>query len=150
MKKSIVKIASKFVKPKFVLVGVPVIIQNSKKEILLGKRNKNVISYPNFWGLPGGLPEYNEKLSDAAKREVREEMGIEIKIIKRSKNIYENLPEKNCKFHNIDVPFYGKIVKSIAEPKDETSEVKWFKASEIKDMELAYSHKKILKGEGLI
>jgi hypothetical protein len=32
-----------------VFVGTPVIIQNSKKEILLGKRNKNMPTYPNTW-----------------------------------------------------------------------------------------------------
>jgi hypothetical protein len=50
----------------------------------------------------------------------------------------------------VDIPFYGKIIKGIPKAKDETKEIKWFKLSEIKNMKLAYSHKEILKGEGLI
>ncbi len=150
MSHSLINLFLKLVKQKYVYAGVPVIILNSRGEILLGKRSMNMHTYPGFWGLPGGMPEYGEKLEDTAKREVKEELGVDIRIIKRSKNIYENLPEKNCKFHSVDVPFYGKITKGIAKPKDETREVKWFKPSEIKNMKLAYAHKEVLKGEGLI
>ena len=139
-----------FVNRKYVYVGVPVIIQNSKGEILLEKRNNKVIYYPGFWGLPGGMPEYGEKLEDTAKREVKEELGLEIEIIGRSKNIYEGKPNKECKSHNVDVPYYAKIIKGKPKPKDETKDVKWFKSSEIKMMNLAYYHNEILEGEGLI
>ncbi|HOF44080.1 MAG TPA: NUDIX hydrolase [Candidatus Pacearchaeota archaeon] len=150
MSHSLMNLFFKLVKQKYVSVGVPVIIQNSKGEILLGKRNMNMPTYPGFWGLPGGMPEYGEKIENTAIREVKEELDIDIKIIKKSKNVYENLPDKKCRFHSVDVPFYGKIVKGIAKPKDETKEVKWFKPSEIRNMELAYTHKEVLKGEGLI
>ena len=75
---------SKLIKQRFVYVGVPVIIQNSRGEVLLGKRSANSVTYPSLWGLPGGMPDYGEKLIDAAKREVKEEVGVDIKIIKRS------------------------------------------------------------------
>lgn len=150
MKESLIKLFSNFIKHKYVYVGIPVIIQNSKKEILLEKRNRKVLSYPDTWGLPGGMPNYNEKLADAAKREVKEELGVDVEIIKKAKNTYESFPTKECKFHNVDIPYYAMIINGIPEPKDETQEVKWFKPSEIRNMKLAYSHKEILKGEGLI
>ncbi len=150
MSHSVLNLFFKLIKQKYVYVGVPVIIKNFKGEILLGKRSLNMHTYPGFWGLPGGMPEYGEKLEDTAKREVKEELGVEIKIVKRAKDIYENFPTKEFRFHSVDIPFYGKITKGIVKPKDETKEVKWFKASEIKNMKLAYSHKEILKGERLI
>lgn len=146
----ILKSLFNLIRPEKVGIGIPVIIQNSKGEILLGKRSKYMPTFPSIWGLPGGLPNYKEKLEDAAKREVKEELGVDIEIIKRSKNIYENIPNKESRFHNIDIPFYARIIKGIPKPKDETQEVKWFKSSEIKNMKLAYCHKDILKGEGLI
>lgn len=146
--KNLIKLIPKHLKP--VIVGVPVIIQNSKKEILLGKRKKSISFYPNTWGLPGGLTIQGEKIKNAAIREVKEEMGIDIKIIKQSKNIYEVLPTKESPVHTINIPFYAKIIKGIPSPKDETQKVKWFKPSEIKQMNLAYTHKDILKKEGLI
>jgi 8-oxo-dGTP pyrophosphatase MutT (NUDIX family) len=50
-----------------------VIIENSKGEILLQQRQDN-----GKWGIPGGAMEIGEKYVDTAKREVFEEVGIEI------------------------------------------------------------------------
>ena len=145
----LINYALKFFKQKHVIAGVPVIIQNSKKEILLGKR-ANQFFYPNIWGLPGGLIEVGEPLKEAAKREIKEELGINIKIIRKSNNIYEDFPKKECNLHLLSIPFYAKITKGKPEPKDETTEVKWFKPPKIKKLKLAYNHTEILKGEGLI
>jgi 8-oxo-dGTP diphosphatase len=145
----LINLALKWFKQKYVIAGVPVIIQNSKKEILLGKRAKQIF-YPNIWGLPGGMVEHGEPLRDAAIREIKEEMGIDIKIIKQSSKIYEDFPKKECNLHLVDIPFYAKITNGIPKPKDETKEVKWFKPEELKKLKLAYNHKEILKGEGII
>jgi len=150
MKDSILKIILKLIRQKYVYASSPVIIQNSKREILLGLRSKTMHAYASTWGLPGGMTEYGEKLNEAAKREIKEELGVDIKIIKVSNKFYENLPSKESKFHSVDIVQYGKIIRGIPKPKDETQEVRWFKASEIRKMNLAYSHKDILKGEGLI
>lgn len=50
-----------------------VIIENLKGEILLQQRKDN-----GKWGIPGGAMEIGEKYMDVAKREVLEEVGIEI------------------------------------------------------------------------
>ncbi len=50
-----------------------VIIENLKGEILLQQRKDN-----GRWGLPGGAMEIGEKFIDTAKREILEEVGIEI------------------------------------------------------------------------
>jgi len=150
MNNFLVKIALKFFKPKFVTVGIPVIIQNQKGEILLAKRNKNLASYPNYWGLPGGLMDYKESPEESAKREIIEELGVKIKILKRSKEIYNVVPTKENKIHGINIPFYAKIIKGKPGPKDETQDIEWFKPSKIKKMKLAYTHNEILKKEKLI
>lgn len=149
MIKATLKTALNFVKNKQITVGIPVIIKNSKGEILLGKRSNKVIFYPLTWGLPGGLVDYKELLKNTAIREVKEEMGVDIKIIKSGK-IHECFPTKECKLHAINIPYYAKIIKGIPKPKDETSEVNWFSSDKIKKMRLAYTHKAILKKEGLI
>jgi len=136
-------IVMKWIKHKYVFISVPVIIKNSKGEILLGKRDKKSGFYPNTWGLPGGMIEYNEKIEDAAKREIKEELGVDVKIINQGKTC-ECFPKKECYIHTIDIPLYAKIIKGKPKPLDETQETKWFKPSEIKKMTLAYDHKKIL------
>jgi len=132
---------------KFILLGASVIISNSKKQVLLGKRDSKSLYYPNFWGLPGGITRHGESFINTAKREVKEELGVDIKITREGKRVYENISNK---IHNISIIYHAKIISKLPKPKDETSEVKWFKPSEIRNMKLAYDHKEILKGEGLI
>ena len=48
-----------------------IICINEKGEILLGKRTDN-----HKWGYAGGSVEIDEKVEDAAKRELYEEMGL--------------------------------------------------------------------------
>ena len=150
IKKILTKILLKALKFKPQTIGIPVIIKNSKGEILLGKRKKNSVFYANSWGLPGGMLDYGERLIECAEREIKEEIGVSIKITKQSKKIYEMFPSKNHPFHTLAIIFYAKVIKGVPKPKDETQEVKWFKPSEIKKMKLAYNHNEILKEEGLV
>ncbi|SDY33014.1 ADP-ribose pyrophosphatase YjhB, NUDIX family [Evansella caseinilytica] len=55
-----------------ILVGAAVIVMNSDNKILLQQRPDG------DWGLPGGLMELGESLEDTARREVKEETGINI------------------------------------------------------------------------
>ncbi len=64
---------------KFPRIGVAVIIKKDNK-VLLGKRIGSHGS--GTWAFPGGHLEFNEKIFTCAKREVKEEIGIEIKNLK--------------------------------------------------------------------
>lgn len=57
--------------------GVAIIIFNEKNEILLQKR-----SDVNLWGIPSGHVEPGETVTNAAIREVLEETGLQIKILR--------------------------------------------------------------------
>jgi mutator protein MutT len=139
-----------FLKIQKINVGASAIIKNSKGEILLGKRSKDMPFYPNTWNLPGGLLDYKEKLEQSVIREVKEELGINVKIIKKSDKVYEVFPTRACSFHTINFVYYCEIIEGNPKSLDETTQVKWFKPSEIKKMKLAYIHKKILKKEKII
>lgn len=139
----------KLTKINTILAGVPVIITNSQGRILLGKRKKNAPYYPDIWGLPGGLIDYKESSIETAKREIKEELGINIKITKKSNNIYEIFPSKECPFQTINIVYYA-TTNEKPRPKSETQEVKWFTPSEVKKIKLAYNHMEILKKEGII
>lgn len=56
------------------LTGVNVLIINEANEILLQKRG----TFPFKWGLIGGITELGEALEDTAKRETKEETGLDI------------------------------------------------------------------------
>ncbi|MCL4861784.1 MAG: NUDIX hydrolase [Caldilineaceae bacterium] len=60
------------------LVGVGVAVFNRAGEVLLVKRGRP--PRQGQWGLPGGLIDLGERLVDAARREVREECGVEVEM----------------------------------------------------------------------
>jgi isopentenyldiphosphate isomerase len=58
--------------------GVFVFVFNSKGEIFLQKRSMNKTLYPGLWGIgAGGGVIAGESYDEAAKRELKEELGIE-------------------------------------------------------------------------
>ena len=63
-------------------VSVGVLILNRKGEVFLSKRSSKTRNEHGSWEAPGGAVEFGEKRVDALKREIKEELGIEINIKK--------------------------------------------------------------------
>ncbi len=57
--------------------GVAAIIQDAQGQILLQRRSDN-----GLWGLPGGSVEIGESVRDAIVREVREETGLTVEVVR--------------------------------------------------------------------
>lgn len=57
-------------------------ILNEKKEVLLQLRGEKARNLRGLWNLPSGQIKWGEKADEALKREIKEELGVEIKIIK--------------------------------------------------------------------
>jgi nucleoside triphosphatase len=60
---------------RMIVVGV---IQNAKEEYLICRKPTNRGVFPGQWALPGGGIEPGEHMEEALKREIQEEVGIEI------------------------------------------------------------------------
>ena len=54
------------------------LVRNSENRYLICKKPAGRGVFPNQWGLPGGGIELGEKIEGALRREVREEVGLEI------------------------------------------------------------------------
>jgi ADP-ribose pyrophosphatase YjhB (NUDIX family) len=116
---------------------VDLIIENKKGEILLIER-KNI---PYGWALPGGFVDYGESLEHAAQREGKEETNLDIELISPFRAYSD--PKRDKRTHTITFVF---IAKGRGEPKgmDDAKQAKWFSVSEIKELNIAFDHKKII------
>lgn len=66
----------------YIGAGVAGVILNEKKEVLLQLRGEKARNLRGLWNLPSGQIKWGEKADEALKREIKEELGVEIKIIK--------------------------------------------------------------------
>lgn len=57
-------------------VGIGVLIQNENSEVLLGKRKGSHAE--GEWCFPGGKLDFSETIFDCARREVKEETGLDV------------------------------------------------------------------------
>lgn len=59
-------------------VGVAVIVRDDAGRVLMGRRAQG--RYAGLWCIPCGRLEWDEDVRDAAKREFREETGLEVEL----------------------------------------------------------------------
>jgi len=64
---------------KDIWVAVYGAIFNEKGEVLIIRRASHD-SHPNMWELPGGSMEHGEKVDEGIKREVKEEVGLDVRV----------------------------------------------------------------------
>ncbi len=80
---------------------VDIIIEFGKGIVLVERKFP-----PHGWALPGGFVEYGETLEDAARREAREETGLEVELI-RQMHTYSD-PGRDPRRHTISTVFIAK------------------------------------------
>ncbi|HKC04438.1 MAG TPA: NUDIX hydrolase [Patescibacteria group bacterium] len=130
------------------LVNVSTIIFDGKNRVLLGLRSPNEDVFPNLWGIPGGKVDAKDKtIEEGLKREVREEMGIEIKNTKLIKN---NIRIKSDGQPVIYMIFRSEIASGVPEPKEDTVKVAWFEFDKISKDKLTPSTYDAIEGSLLI
>jgi len=78
----------------YIGVSVGALIINYKGEIFLSKRSINTRNQQGCWETPGGAVDFGEKRKDAIKREIKEEFGVDIEIIKELRTFDELLSEE--------------------------------------------------------
>ncbi|MEM3437423.1 MAG: NUDIX hydrolase [Nitrososphaerales archaeon] len=126
------------------LVGVGAFIKKNNS-VLLVKREYE--PGKGKWSLPGGLVNLGEKISDAIKREVEEEVGLKVDVIKIV-DVFDSIEyddKGKVRFHYVIVGFMVKVIEGKVRSSKEASQVKWFKADELKDLEITSTTRKLLE-----
>jgi len=95
----------------YIGVGVGAAIFNDKGELFITKRGKKVKNERGTWEIPGGSVEFGETFEEAIKREIKEELGIEIEIIELLGICDHIIPNEHQ--HWVSPTFICKIIKGI-------------------------------------
>lgn len=112
----------------------------TRENTILLVRSRMTPRYLNHWSFPGGVVDENEKLIDAAKREVMEETGITCRpneLLSVVENIGSDIQISIFRADYVD----GEIeIDPI-----EIAEARWVNIEDIFNIPLAYDNEKILR-----
>lgn len=107
---------------------VAAIIQNPQGQYLCCKRG-DWKSAPNKWEFPGGKPEANETLEDALTREIREELGVEIRVLRQFDRSTTGEIDLVC--------FVCELVDAVPTSSTDHSELRWVPEEELSKLDWA-------------
>ncbi len=136
------------IKVKKVKVGnaVDAVIEDRMGNIVLIKRKYP--PYQGFYALPGGFVEKGENPKQALLREIKEETNLIVKIIEKI-GIFDE--EGRDPRGNIQSTAYKCIVEDTKDLRsgDDSKEVELIPIEQLKELELAFDHKKIIQEANL-
>ncbi len=118
-------------KPKIIIASGPVIVEEEK--VLLNQHGDT-----EFWKFCGGkVEDFSTDLIENARREVKEEMGIEIEILNETPFFLHT--KKKVDYGSIDVILAHYLAKRIGdiEPGNDIREWKWIPLKELPKENLA-------------
>ncbi|AEH06140.1 NUDIX domain-containing protein [Methanothermococcus okinawensis] len=116
------------------------IVQIDDKILLIKRKNP---PFKDFWAFPGGFVEYGETTENAVIREVQEETSLKTRI-KHLLGVYSD-PNRDPRGHTVSVVYVLEPIEGTIKGADDAKEAKLFKIEEVKNLNLAFDHKKIFE-----
>lgn len=114
------------------------VIANEKNEILLARRNEPALRYAhNKWEFIGGGIDFGEDPIDALKREVKEEAGVDVEVVRLLPKVITHIWDLENEQQQVLLLHYQcKIIGGELKPglDEEIAELKYFSLDEIKNL----------------
>ncbi len=123
---------------RIIVVGL---VWNQENQLLLCKMVSDRGVFPDQWGLPGGGLEPDENMTDALRRELKEEIGVEIDGIRPAffkDGTYRKAFADGSKrdVYMIFLVFHCRALDSRITLNEEFSDYRWVSETEIRDYQL--------------
>lgn len=118
------------------IIGVGTVVWSGEK-VLLVRRGRP--PRRGQWSLPGGAQHLGETMAEAARREVREEAGIEIVLDDEpiaTIDLIERDPGGGVRFHYTLIDFTAEAVPGDLRPGDDADDAGWFDLDELPSLGL--------------
>jgi len=137
-----------------IIVAVGAVIEDNEGRILLVKHKPERKGYwQGKWICPGGSLELGETLEEGARREVKEETGLDIDIQKLLLPFERIVREgRKTALRVIYIDFVAKVVGGEFTPASDVGEGRWVTRSEMRRMwgELHEDTQKLMKLAGML
>ncbi len=131
----------------FVGIGIAVFRDD---EVLLVKRAKPPIS--ERWSIPGGAQEIGETVREAALRELREETGVEARIVGLI-DVVDGITRDaagGIRYHYTLVDFAAVWLAGAARPASDVSEIRWTRTADIDSLAMWPETRRVIAEAGTL
>ena len=135
--------------PKHPLVAVGAVIKRDGRVLLVKRRFE---PGKEKWSIPGGLVELGERVKDAVKREIYEEVGLEIKLI-RLIDVVDNITrdeDGRIRYHYILADYLAVPKKGVPKGNEEVLDLGWFTPGEAAKLNLTKTSRYLLRKVGFL
>ena len=105
------------------------IVEDERGRVLLGRRN--ITPYNGWWDVPGGFLEPGEHPEDGARRELREETGLEVEIERLIGVYMDTYGEDGAGDHILNFYYLCRTAGGTLRPDDDLSHLEWFAPADL-------------------
>lgn len=129
--------------PERPIAGVGVVVFRNE-EVLLVKRKK--APYKGQWSIPGGKQRLGETVTQASRRELMEETGVEVNELTLIDVIDIIVPDEEGKilYHYIVADYRAHWLSGECSPGDDAQDVQWFNLNKLGSISLLDKTRKII------
>ena len=121
------------------MIDVVAAVIKKNNYYLIAQRNRNK-HFAYYWEFPGGKVDNQETFENALKREIKEELSINIRI-------FNHIASEKHKDEKIDVNVHYFLCESLNENiiLSEHEDMKWLQKNDLKQLKMAPGDSKIIK-----
>lgn len=114
-------------------------IVNSRGELLIALRPDDAM-LGGLWEFPGGKKEKDETLEEAVRRELKEELGVDVRVLKKFKTLKHAYSHFKITLH----AFWCTIAEGTPEPKSSV-ELKWVAPAQLDEYPFPKANKMLIE-----
>src|SRR5262245_35436683 len=112
------------------IVGVGVVIWHGDRVLLVQRGKPPRVGH---WSLPGGAQQLGETVAEAARREVMEEVGLDVELgdIVATVDMIERDPDDRIRYHYTLIDFVAEAPSAALRPASDAADAGWFSVGEV-------------------
>lgn len=121
-----------------IIIVVAAIIRRANK--ILITRRFNDVHLPGYWEFPGGKVEANESLEAALEREIREELGLTIRVENEYFRVEHTYPSRTVRLHFFDCSVLQGDPKPL-----QVADMRWVEAHDLGQFQFPPADEELIK-----
>jgi 8-oxo-dGTP diphosphatase len=129
------------------IVGVGVVVWHGDRMLLVRRGKPPRLGH---WSLPGGAQQLGETVAEAARREVKEEVGLDVALgdIVATVDLIERDPQDRIRYHYTLIDFVAEAPSAALRPGSDAADARWFGIAEIEALGLWSETVRVIKLAG--